>query len=149
MDYDCVTADLISFAEQFKLQRVAYDDWNAEAYAQNLVKLDSFKPRLVKGQWEDVVIKFPQTVKNFTTPMKETEALVRKRILAHGHCPVMTWMMSNVVAAEDKNENIKPNKESVEKKIDGPVAMLMAISRALLEPKQTGSKYETQGLRRI
>lgn len=147
VDYDVVKEDLLFFAERFQLRRLAYDDWNAEAFAQALVKLDPFKPRMVRGQWEDVVIKFPQTAKNFNTPMKDTEVLVRKRLLAHGHCPVMTWMMSNVVAHEDKNENIKPNKESVEKKIDGPVAMLMAISRGLLEAHQTvRSKYEEQGL---
>jgi phage terminase large subunit-like protein len=64
--------------------------------------------------------------------MKEFEALVVSGLLAHGDCPVMNWMVSNVVAKQDKKDNIFPNKEFDENKIDGPVAGIMALGRAKL-----------------
>ena len=50
----------------------------------------------------------------------------------------MIWMMSNVVAHFDAKENIFPRKQLPENKIDGPMAMLMALGRALAnEPSET------------
>jgi phage terminase large subunit-like protein len=66
-------------------------------------------------------------------PMKETEKLVIERKLAHGNCPAMTWMVSNVVAKLDAKDNIYPRKERDEQKIDGPVALIVAIGRAMLD----------------
>jgi phage terminase large subunit-like protein len=63
--------------------------------------------------------------------MKEMEKLVLQKLLAHGNCPILTWMVSNVVAQLDKKDNIYPTKERVENKIDGVVALIMAISRAI------------------
>ena len=42
--------------------------------------------------------------------MKEVEARILAGTLHHDGCPVLTWMMSNVVAHYDKKDNIFPNK---------------------------------------
>lgn len=141
IDYEQIKEDLLEDGEQFKIVRAAFDPWSATTFMQNLATYKPFVPRLVKGEKVPVCIEFPQTVKNFSEPMKETEVLVRMQLLAHGDCPVMTWMMSNVVAREDKKENLFPVKESVEKKIDGPVALFMGVARGLLEPHDGGSIY--------
>ena len=46
--------------------------------------------------------------------------------------PVLAWMMSNVVCHMDVKENIYPRKEQAANKIDGAVALIMALSRAML-----------------
>ncbi|HNI73174.1 MAG TPA: terminase large subunit, partial [Accumulibacter sp.] len=46
--------------------------------------------------------------------------------------PVLTWMMSNVVAHLDAKDNIYPRKESEEKKIDGAVAIIMGLARLII-----------------
>ena len=52
--------------------------------------------------------------------------------LRHDGNPVMTWMVSNLVVKVSKfNELRAPTKERPENKIDGPIAMLMALGRAL------------------
>ena len=56
--------------------------------------------------------------------------MLRKQ-LAHGDCPILTWMASNVVAKLDAKDNIYPNKERPENKIDGVVGLIMALSRAI------------------
>jgi phage terminase large subunit-like protein len=71
------------------------------------------------------------TVKNFSAPMKEIEALVRSGRLHHDGDPVLAWMMSNVVAHLDKKDNVFPNRQTVKNKIDGAVALIMAMGRAM------------------
>ncbi len=83
------------------------------------------------------MVEVRQTVQNISEPMKEVEALVLQRKLAHGDCPVLTWMASNVVAKLDVKDNIYPNKERPENKIDGMVGLIMAVSRAIAQGPQT------------
>ena len=77
------------------------------------------------------MVEVRQTVQNISEPMKELEALVLQKKLAHGDCPILTWMASNVVAKLDVKDNIYPNKERPENKIDGIVGLIMALSRAI------------------
>jgi phage terminase large subunit-like protein len=53
-------------------------------------------------------------------------------------------MASNVVAHTDVKDNIYPRKERPENKIDGIVALIMALSRAIKpgESVVLGSDYE-------
>jgi phage terminase large subunit-like protein len=74
--------------------------------------------------------------------MKEVEAMVLQGILAHGDCPVLSWMASNVVAKLDVKENIYPNKERAENKIDGIVALIIAMSRAITGVETVGFGIE-------
>ncbi len=66
---------------------------------------------------------------NFSEPMKQMEALIRARAIAHNGDPVFTWMLSNVVAKPDRKDNVYPTKQRPENKIDGPVAHMMALAR--------------------
>jgi phage terminase large subunit-like protein len=66
--------------------------------------------------------------------MKQLDAMVRAGRWHHDGNPVMEWMFSNVLAHYDHKDNIFPNKQKPENKIDGPVAAIMALSRAMVEP---------------
>jgi len=85
------------------------------------------------------------TVLNFSEPMKELEKLVLSGRFHHDGCPVLAWMVSNVVCHLDNKDNIYPRKERPENKIDGVVALIMALSRAIAH-EETTSVYETRGL---
>ena len=111
--------DLREFAGRFQIEQVAYDPWQATQLAQEM-------------QAEGLLmVEVRQTVQNISEPMKELEALVLRKLLAHGDCPILTWMASNVVAKLDVKDNIYPNKERPENKIDGIVGLIMALSRAI------------------
>jgi phage terminase large subunit-like protein len=71
------------------------------------------------------------TVLNFSEPMKTLEAWVLQGKFEFSGDPVLTWMVSNVVCHHDAKDNIYPRKERVENKIDGVVALLIAINRYL------------------
>ena len=78
------------------------------------------------------------TVKNFSEPMKFLEALILEKKISFQLDPVLMWMMGNITARLDLKDNIFPNKERPENKIDGVVALIMALNRALPH-KNTGS----------
>lgn len=75
-------------------------------------------------------------------PTKEVETMVLKGNLAHGGNPVLAWNVSNVAIRIDPAENKKPDKEKSTERIDGAVALIMAIGRAMLKGGQMKSAYE-------
>ena len=134
IDYDIIEDDLRDLCKEFDVQSIGYDPWQATQLANNLMK-DGLPMVEVKN-----------TVQNFSEPMKQLEAFVVSNKLRPGHNPVLTWMMSNVVAHLDKKDNIYPNKERPDNKIDGVIALIIALSRAILPEESTESVYETRGL---
>ena len=119
IDFEVIKEDLREFAGRFQIEQVAYDPWQATQLAQEM-------------QAEGLLmVEVRQTVQNLSEPMKEVEALVLQRKLAHGDCPILTWMASNVVAKLDAKDNIYPNKERPENKIDGIVGLIMGVRQAI------------------
>lgn len=84
------------------------------------------------------MVELRQTVQNMSEPMKQLEALVLQGHLEHDGNPVLTWMISNVVAHLDAKDNIYPRKERAENKIDGAVALIMALAR-MIQPDDSSS----------
>lgn len=79
------------------------------------------------------MVEMRPTVLNLSEPMKQLEAIVLQGPdkFQHDASPAMTWMISNVVCHRDAKDNIYPRKERPEAKIDGPVAAIMGIGRAM------------------
>jgi phage terminase large subunit-like protein len=134
IDLDYIEQDIIKICGQFDVQDVAYDPWQATQLAVHL------------QQQRVPMVEVRAIVSNFSEPMKQLEALVHSKILQHGDDPVMAWMVSNVVAHYDKKDNIYPNKEKPDNKIDGVIALIMALSRAILGAQNTASVYDTRGI---
>jgi len=125
IDFEVIKDDLREFAGRFDLQQAGYDPWQATQLATEM------------SEEGITMVEVRQTVQTMSAPMKELEALVLQGVLAHGGCPVLTWMISNVVATLDKKDNIYPNKERPDNKIDGGVALIMAIGRAMTNQSAT------------
>ncbi|GMQ53497.1 terminase large subunit [Halopseudomonas aestusnigri] len=125
IEYEVIKEDLREFAGRFDVLEVAYDPWQATQLGQEM-------------QAEGLLmVEVRQIVQNLSEPMKEVEALMLQKRLAHGDCPILTWMASNVVAKVDAKECIYPNKERPENKIDGIVALITAMCRAI-SPEEAG-----------
>ena len=84
------------------------------------------------------VVEMAQNVRNLSEPMKEVEALTLSRRFWHDGNSAMTWMVGNVVAKVDAKEHIYPRKETAANKIDGAVALILAMGRAM-QAEDTGS----------
>jgi phage terminase large subunit-like protein len=120
-DYAFIQARIEQLAAHFEIAEVAFDPWQAQFLMQRL--LERGLP----------VTEFPHQVRTFSDPMKEVEALVLDGRLYHCN-PVVDWMMGNVVVKQDAKENIYPTKERKnddKQKIDGVVALIMAMGRYL------------------
>ena len=80
-------------------------------------------------------------------PTKELMKLTLEQKLAHSGHPVMRWMMDNIFIRTDPAGNIKPDKEKSTEKIDGAVATIMALDRAIRCGGNTlDSIYDGRGL---
>jgi phage terminase large subunit-like protein len=74
-----------------------------------------------------------------TAPTKELERLVLERRLRHGGHPVLRWMASNVAVKQDAAGNLKIDKAKSTERVDGMVALAMAVGRAMVfQPQRRG-----------
>ena len=105
--------------KQYSVLSVAYDPMQATQMSQNL--LGDGVP----------MVELAQNLKNMSEPMKQVQALIYTGRLHIADNPVMHWMASNVVCHTDAKENIYPRKEKVQNKIDGMVALIMAINQTI------------------
>lgn len=119
-DFDVVATDLRQLCRDFDVQEIAFDPALSMYFAGKLME-DGLP-----------MVEITQRALFFTPPLIQVENLVHEGRLAHDGNPVMTWMVSNLVVKVSKfNELRQPTKERPENKIDGPIAMLMALGRAL------------------
>ena len=134
-DFDTIEADLRDIAARFAVQAVAFDPFQATQLSSHM---------LAEGM---PMIEVRPTVLNFSEPMKALQALVLSNRLTHDGDPVLAWMASNVVARLDAKDNIYPRKERPENKIDAVVALIMALSRAMLgTPVTQGTSIYDEGV---
>lgn len=82
---------------------------------------------------------------SMAAPMKDFERRLLAKNINHGGNPVLRWMADNVAVSQDPAGNLKPNKAESQGKIDGIVALLMALDRASRNIN-SGSVYEERGL---
>lgn len=113
-----IEEDIRDDLSRFDVKGIAYDPWNALQLATTL------------GNDGAPMVEYRNTVQNFSDPMKSLEALVQDKRVNHDGNPVLRWMMGNVVAKLDAKDNIFPRKERYENKIDGVVALIMALGIA-------------------
>lgn len=135
-DFDVIETDVREDLRKFNPMEIAYDPWNATQFATRL---------LADGA---PMVEMPQQVRHMSEPMKKLEALVLEGKLHHDGDPVLAWMISNVVCHVDVKDNIYPRKERPENKIDGAIALIMAIGRLFVAQNQD-SVYSTRGILRL
>jgi len=125
-DFEYIEDDLRELKSDYEIISVPYDPFQATYLATRLLE-DGFP-----------MVEVGATVKNLSQPMKELEAKILEKNIQFQSDPVLMWMFGNVTAKLDKKDNIFPNKERFENKIDGVVALIMAMNRAILD-EETGS----------
>lgn len=77
---------------------------------------------------------------------KELMKLTLEKKIAHGGNPVLRWMMDNIFIKQDSAGNIEPDKEKSTESIDGAVALIMALDRAIRNQGGSGSVYDERGI---
>lgn len=131
IDHDAVILKIKELMKVYNIKELAFDRWGAAQIVTGLQKLGI------------EVVQFGQGYASMSAPSKMLETLVLSHDLEHGGHPVLRWMADNVVARQDPAGNLKPDKEKSKKKIDGVVALIMAIGRAFAQ--DAGSVYAERG----
>ncbi|MDP2842982.1 MAG: terminase large subunit, partial [Acetobacterium sp.] len=117
------------------IREIAFDRWGAVQMVQNLEGLGF------------TVVPFGQGFKDMSPPTKELMKLTLEEKIAHGGHPVLRWMMDNIFVRTDPAGNIKPDKEKSTERIDGAVATIMALDRAIrCGGNMGGSVYDERGI---
>lgn len=130
VDYDAVRAAIVADTKLYRIKEIAFDRWNS---SQLVTQLQADGAPMVP---------FGQGFASMSAPSKELEKLVVSRRLAHGGNKVLRWMACNVAIKDDPAGNIKPAKDRSGDKIDGIVALIMALGRATVAPDKPRSVYE-------
>lgn len=133
--YAAIRRKIEALAKEYDIREVAYDRWGAVQLSQEL------------GDAGLTVIPFGQGFASMSPPTKELLNLVTGKNLRHGGNPVLRWMADNLVVKQDPAGNLKPDKAKSTEKIDGIVAMIMALDRAIRhENHKVRSIYQERGL---
>ena len=132
--YGFIESFIEDLGKRFHIKEIAFDRWGAVQMVQNLEGLGF------------TVVPFGQGFKDMSPPTKRLMELVLERNVAHGGHPVLRWMMDNIFVRTDPAGNIKPDKEKSTEKIDGAVAAVMALDRAVRNGGSTGSVYDERGI---
>lgn len=112
------------------VKELAYDPREAEYLMQDIRECE----------WANFpCVEVSQSPAFLSEPMKEFEALYLSENLKHNGCPVLKWQASNVIKKNSRNKSYYPAKERAENKIDGIVASITALSRAMVHVEESGS----------
>lgn len=133
IDEKYVIASILDLFGMYKILNIQYDRFNATSLV--LALLDeglSLNP-------------FGQGFVSMNAPIKQLEKMILSREINHLGNPVLRWMCGNIQAKYDPAGNIKFDKAKSAEKIDGMVALAMAVGGWMMNEKPAGpSKYETE-----
>ena len=133
--YGFIEKFIEKLGERFNIREIAFDRWGAVQMVQNLEGMGF------------TVVSFGQGFKDMSPPTKELMKLVLEQKIAHGGHPVLRWNMDNIYIRTDPAGNIKADKEKSTEKIDGAVATIMALDRAIRCGNDHGaSVYDERGI---
>lgn len=137
VDYDHIEQSLLEDAETFELAEIAYDPWKAQEIVNHLSDAGF------------TMVPIYQRYSGMAVPTDTFEKKLLASELAHGGNPVARWMMSCTEVKSDRQGNImpmKPERHKTGKRIDGIVASIMGLDRAVSHAGDTGSGYDERGL---
>jgi phage terminase large subunit-like protein len=134
IDKNFIKHDVLKAANLYRLHEVAFDPWGAIQLAAELSDEEGIN-----------MVEHRQGYKSMSPPTKEALNLTLSRKINHLNNPVLRWCVNNVSVKVDPAENVKPDKEKSRERIDGFVAFVMALGRALVNTEKQ-SVYKQRGV---
>lgn len=117
VDYDQIEAEIRMDYERFNIESIAFDRWNAQSLVNNLMQ-DEFP-----------MIEFVQGTKSYHPAMQALEVAYCKGLVVHGGDPILNWCAANIIARNDVNGSIAPDKVRSPDKIDDMTTLIMGVGR--------------------
>lgn len=136
VDYGAIEEFIVHLGEQFNIREICFDRWNATYLTQRL-----------EGEHGFTMVQFGQGFASMSAPTKEFEKLVLERRIAHNGHAILRWNIDNIIIRRDAADNIKIDKAKSTEKVDGAVALVMSLDRAIrCGASPTESVYDSRGL---
>jgi phage terminase large subunit-like protein len=135
IDHEYLYKDITELSKIFQFKDIGFDAWDASWIAKKMVD-DGFKAESCRPNYSTM-----------NEPMKELMGMVLDKKLEHYGDPILSWNAGNVAATTDANGSIRPDKDKSKEKIDGIVAVIMAMSRICKDPTLAqNSVYSERGI---
>lgn len=142
IDYDYILHYLKEQSEIYDIQELAFDRWGSQKLITDMQENEFVVDAKIPGRH---LVPFGQGYMSMSAPTKELMNLVLGGKIRHGGNPVLRWNADNLVVTQDPAGNLKPDKAKATQKIDGMVALIMALDRATRHADDS-SVYENRGL---
>jgi len=137
VDFDYIEQEIRNLGNKYLIDEIAYDPFKAGEVVAHLGT-------------EFTMVSTAQRYNPMSIYSDIWERTILKGEFSHGNNPIARWMMSCTEVKADRQGNImpmKPRRETSGKRIDGIVAMIMAMGRATVAGQTDGpSIYETRGI---
>lgn len=127
VDYAAVAERLVSLCDDFQVEAIAFDRWRIDVLKAELARLGAELP----------LVEFGQGFKDMSPALDAIESELLNGKLRHGGNPVLTWNAANAIAVRDPAHNRKLDKSKSTGRIDGLVALTMAVSKSMT-PEESG-----------
>ena len=132
VDYDYIKRDILELADEYQVESISYDPWNA-TYLTTQLSQEGLNIEKVR-----------QGFVTMSPACKELEVYIETDRVQHDHNPVLNWAMANVVLEMDAAGNIKPTKAKSPNKIDPVAAMVNSFVTYMLEIQEE-NLYQNRG----
>ena len=136
VDYAFVARRLAELSGRYRIKAVRYDRWKIEELKRELSDIGCTVPLEPHGQG----------YKDMSPAIDTLEGLAVDAMIRHGMHPILTWCASNAVAVQDAAGNRKVDKSKATGRIDGLVALIMALAK---KPQDVEFPYHARGIRSI
>ena len=132
VDLEHVAADTLEIFAEMDVQAVAFDRWRIDQLRRELDRMGAELP----------LVEFGQGFQSFSPALDVLEAELLNGRIAHGGNPLLTWCAANAVTAKDPAGNRKLDKQKATGRIDGLVALTMALGVASKAEEAMGVTLE-------
>lgn len=139
IDYSFVAQRLADYVADHDVVKIAFDRWRMDVLETELKRIGAELP----------LEPFGQGFKDMTPALDALEGAMLNGKLRHGMNPVLTMCAANAVATRDAAGNRKLDKSKATGRIDGMVALAMAIGAGSSGLVETESVYESRGMRSL
>jgi phage terminase large subunit-like protein len=133
IDYRYILNTIHELSQKYNLAEIAYDRWGTQPIVNELTD-EGYE-----------VAQFGQGYASMNPPTKELLNIIYEKRIAHGNNDALTWQADNLAVKTDPAGNVKPDKAKSSEKIDGIVALIMALDRAIANEGST--IYDKEGFR--
>ena len=137
VDYEAVAKDMADILQDCDVHAIGFDRWRFDLLQKELTEIGATWP----------LFPFGQGFKDMAPAIDTLEELLLNEQIAHGNNPILTMCMANARIEKDAAGNRKMNKAKATGRIDGAVALAMAVGMSKAPETSGPSIYETQELR--